>query len=318
MKRLTFILFIFLSLAVMGCSNHEEKRKPAVQQFVHIATGGMVGAYFPLGVAVADLMNSNIPGANASVQSTGASVDNINLMQKGKVDLIFSQNDVLYYAENGLEMFADKKVEGIRGIAALYPETIQILTTDKTITSINQLRGKRVSVGPVGGANIVQLSQILNEYGFSIKEIIPVNLSFTETAEALKNGTIDAGIITAGIPTAAIQDVALAKEVSLISIDDAVIERLIEKYPFYSKAVIPVYTYKNQAKEIHSLDVKAVLATTSRLDDKLVYNICKVLFNNNQKLKEVHPIAGYINKDNALDGLTLPLASGAARYYQGK
>ena len=318
MKRLTFILFILLSLAVTGCSNGEEARKPAVQQFVHIATGGMVGTYFPLGIAVADLINSNIPGANASVQSTGASVDNINLMQQGKVDLIFSQNDILYYAENGLEMFAGKKVDGLRGIASLYPETIQIITTDKTITSINQLRGKRISVGPIGGATAVQLSQILHEYGFSMKEIIPVNLSFSETAEAFKNGSIDAAIITAGIPTAAIQDVVLTKELSLLSIDEIVIARLIDKYPFYSKAIIPVNTYKNQNREVHSLDVKAVLAANSRLDNKLVYNICKVLFNNNQQLKAVHPIAGYINKESALDGMTLPLAEGAANYYQGK
>ena len=140
---------------IAGCGGSgKDEKKPAAQKFINIATGGTAGTYFPLGGAVADILNKNIPGANASAQSTGASVANINLLQQGKVDLAFVQNDIAYYAVNGVEMFKDKKVAGLKGLATLYPETVQIVTVAKSgVTSIDQLKGKRVAVGAAGSSS---------------------------------------------------------------------------------------------------------------------------------------------------------------------
>lgn len=124
------------------------------KQFLNIATGGTSGTYYPLGGALAELLNNNIKGMNASAQATGAAVANINMLKDGSVDLAFVQNDIAYYAENGTEMFKDNKVDTIRGIAALYPETIQFVTTaDTGITSVSQLKGKRVAVGASGSGS---------------------------------------------------------------------------------------------------------------------------------------------------------------------
>ena len=132
----------------MRCSG---SKSGGEKQFLNIATGGTAGTYYPLGGALAELLNNNIKGMNASAQSTGASVANVNMLKDGSVDLAFIQNDIAYYAVNGSEMFKDNKVAGLRGLAALYPETIQFVTTaDKGIKSIADLKGKKVAVGAAG------------------------------------------------------------------------------------------------------------------------------------------------------------------------
>ena len=136
---------------VAGCGGGDKKaeeKKPAAQKFLNIATGGTAGAYYPIGGAVADVLNKNIPGANASAQSTGAAVANVNLLKEGKVEIAFLQNDIAYYAVNGTEMFKDKKVPNIYGLATLYPETVQIVTLKKSgIKSIADFKGKKIAVG---------------------------------------------------------------------------------------------------------------------------------------------------------------------------
>lgn len=317
MKKLLFGIFILIVLVTMGCSRDREIKKPAVQKFINIATGGMAGTYFPLGVAIADILNSDIPGANASAQSTGASVANINLLQQGKVDLIFAQNDVVYYAANGQEMFKDKKVDDLRGIATLYPETIQVISLDKNLKSLNQLRGKRIAVGPQGSGNEANAKHILKEYGISFKDVIISNLSFADAIKALEEGSIDIAFVTAGQPTAAIEKLANEKEITLIGIDEQVASALIDKYPFYTRNVILANTYRNQSSAVQSVAVKAMLVVAARLDDRLTFDICKTIFANTERLTAAHPAAGHLNANNALDGMPVPLAGGAEKYYRG-
>ena len=132
------------------------------KQFLNIATGGTAGTYYPLGGALAEILNQNIKGMNASAQSTGASVANVNMLKDGSVDIAFIQNDIAYYAANGKEMFKDNKVDSLRGLAALYPETIQFVTTqDKGIKTIADLKGKKVAVGASGSGAEANARQIL-------------------------------------------------------------------------------------------------------------------------------------------------------------
>ncbi|MBQ8491553.1 MAG: TAXI family TRAP transporter solute-binding subunit, partial [Acidaminococcaceae bacterium] len=157
-KFLAFLMaFAVIGSVLAGCGGGDKKKdapKPAAdsgKKFINIATGGTAGTYYPLGGALADILNKNVPGANASAQSTGASVANVNLLKEGKVDIAFIQNDIAYYAATGTEMFKDKKVESLKGLATLYPETVQIVTTAKTgIKTVADLKGKRVAVGAAG------------------------------------------------------------------------------------------------------------------------------------------------------------------------
>lgn len=210
------------------------------KQFLNIATGGTSGTYYPLGGALAELLNNNIKGMNASAQATGAAVANINMLKDGSVDLAFVQNDIAYYAENGTEMFKDNKVDTIRGIAALYPETIQFVTTaDTGITSVSQLKGKRVAVGASGSGSEANARQILAAYGITYDDIEPQYLSFGEAVDALKDGNVDAGVVVAGFPTAAIQDLSANKSAVVLDIDAATAAKLKEQYPYYNAITIP-------------------------------------------------------------------------------
>ncbi len=142
------------------------------QTFVNIATGGTAGTYFPLGGALAEIWNANIKGVNATAQSTGASVANINLLRDGKNEVIMVQNDICYYAVNGLEMFKDKAFADIRGLLTLYNETCQVITlADKGITKISDLKGKRVAVGAAGSGAEANARQILEAAGLTYKDL---------------------------------------------------------------------------------------------------------------------------------------------------
>lgn len=294
-------------MILTGCG--EEKN------FLNIATGGTAGTYYPLGGALAEILNNNIEKMNASAQSTGASVANVNMLKDGSVDIAFIQNDIAYYALNGTEMFKDNKISKLRGIASLYPETVQfVTTTDKHIKSIADLRGKKVAVGAAGSGVEANARQILEAYGITYDDIDERFLSFGEAADALKDGNVDVGIVVAGFPTAAIQDLSANKSAMIIPVDDDKIEGLMAKYPYYTKAVIPAGTYKGQNEDVRSLAVKCVIVATDALSDDLGYKITKAIYEHLDRMKAAHSVGKYITKEAALDGMSIPMNGGAEKY----
>lgn len=320
-KVLAFMMaLMMLGTLIAGCGGSgKDEKKPAAQKFINIATGGTAGTYFPLGGAIADILNKNIPGANASAQSTGASVANINLLQQGKVDLAFVQNDIAYYAANGTEMFKDKKVAGLKGIATLYPETIQIVTLDKSgITSLDQIKGKRVAVGAAGSGTEANARQILAAYGLTYQDVSVQYLSFGEASSALKDGNVDVAFVTAGHPTAAIQDIATQHKVVLIPVDAAKADALIAKYPFYTKVNIPAKTYTNQNTDVSAVAVRCMLVVSEKMDTQLGYDITKAIFSNLERLKAAHAAAGAVSKASAKDGMSITLNAGSDKYFKEK
>lgn len=285
------------------------------KQFLNIATGGTSGTYYPLGGALAELLNNNIKGMNASAQATGAAVANINMLKDGSVDLAFVQNDIAYYAENGTEMFKDNKVDTIRGIAALYPETIQFVTTaDTGITSVSQLKGKRVAVGASGSGAEANARQILAAYGITYDDIEPQYLSFGEAVDALKDGNVDAGVVVAGFPTAAIQDLSANKSAVVLDIDAATAAKLKEQYPYYNAITIPAGTYPGQETDVNTICVKCILIGTDKLRDDMGGEIAKILYSNLDRMTAAHAVGKYITKDTALEGMSIKMNAGAEKY----
>ncbi len=289
------------------------------KQFLNIATGGTAGTYYPLGGALAELLNQNIKDMNASAQSTGASVANVNMLKDGSVDLAFIQNDIAYYAANGTEMFKDNKVESLRGIAALYPETVQFVTTaDKGIKSISDLKGKKVAVGASGSGTEANARQILGAYGITYDDIDVQYLSFGEAADALKDGNVDVGVVVAGFPTAAIQDLAANKSAALVTVDTEHADQLIQKYPYYTKVTVPKGTYPGQDEDINTVAVKCVIVTTDKLSDDLGEQIVKAIYEHLDRMKAAHAVGKYITKDTALEGMSIKMNAGAEKYLKSK
>ncbi len=319
MKRLMLASLACVAGAAIltGCggSSSSSSSSSAEKQFLNIATGGTSGTYYPLGGALAELLNKNIPGMNASAQATGAAVANINMLKDGSVDLAFVQNDIAYYAVTGTEMFTDNKIESLRGIAALYPETIQFVTTaDTGITSVDQLKGKRVAVGAAGSGSEANARQILGAYGITYDDIQPQYLSFGEAVDALKDGNVDAGVVVAGFPTAAIQDLAASQSAVVLDIDDATAAQLKEQYPYYNPIVIPAGTYPGQDNDVHTIAVKCIVIGTDKISDEMGGKIVEILYSNLDRMVTAHAVGKLMTKETALEGMSVPMNAGADAY----
>jgi TRAP transporter TAXI family solute receptor len=250
-KRGLVLMLVLSLLATMmiGCQQEPAEQDEGQQQaetvFINIGTGGTAGTYYPLGGAMAEILKANIPGVNATAESTGASSANINMLNQGEIELALVQNDVSYYADLGIELFEEQgKIEGLRAIATLYPEVCQIITTKNTgITSVADFAGKKIAVGAAGSGVEANARQILAAYGLSYEDIKPQYLSFAEAAAGLKDGNIDAGFITAGTPTSAVLDLSAQNQVVLISIDDAIADLCwILLYPYADCCSARIYS----------------------------------------------------------------------------
>jgi TRAP transporter TAXI family solute receptor len=319
-KRSIVLLLTLAMLATLaiGCGSSEsgDQTPQAQTQYINIATGGTAGTYFPLGGAMAEILNSNIPGVNATAEATNASVANVNLLNGGSVQLAFIQNDISYYASEGVEMFADNQVSGLQALATLYPETVQIITLDKSgINTVADMKGKRIAVGAAGSGVEANARQILAANGITYDDINVQYLSFAEAANGLKDGNIDAGFITAGFPTAAIQDIAAQHNVVLIPVTDETADKLIAQYPFYTRVTIPAGTYPKQDEDVQSVAVKAMLVTTEGMDEQMAYDVTKAIYTSLDKLKAAHSVGALITKESAKDGISIPMHPGAEKYF---
>ena len=308
----TVLATVVMAAFLVGCGEDSTPKK-----FIHIATGGTAGTYYPIGGAIAEILNKNIPGMNASAQSTGATVSNINLLKGGDVDLAIVQNDITYYAINGTEMFDKNKVKNLKGIATLYPETCQWVTLDSSnIRSVADLKGKRVAVGAIGSGAEANARQILEAYGITYNDIEVQYLSFAEGANALKDGNVDAAFLTAGYPTAAVQDIASQNKIRILALDENKINELSGKYSFYTKTVIPAGTYTGFDEDVQTVSVMAMLVCNDRVDDELGYQITKAIFTNLDRLKATHSAVANIDKKDAMSGMSLEMNKGAEKFFK--
>ena len=308
-RVMTVICALAFAVAAAGCGGSGEK-----EQFINIATGGTAGTYYPIGGAIAEVLNKN--GMNASAQSTGASVANINMLKDKQVELAIVQNDITYYAVNGLEMFKETgKVENLFGIASLYPETCQfIVREDSGIKSIADLRGKRVAVGAAGSGAEANARQILEAYGITYNDIDEQFLSFAEGAYALKDNTVDAAFVTAGYPTASVQDVASQNRIRILPVGEDQIKILSEKYPFYTKTVIPAGVCQGFDEDVTTVSVMAILVANDKIDAALGEKLTKAIFDNVDKIAAAHAAGKNINRETALEAMDfITMNEGAAK-----
>lgn len=286
-----------------------------------MATGGTAGTYYPLGGAMAQIINSRVKDVNVSIQSTGASVANIRMIQNGEVDLALVQTDIADYAWNGTEMFTDDgKLQNFRVIASLYPELIQVVArAESGIDSIADLKGKKVSVGAPGSGTEANARQILEIYGLTYKDLAQVQyLSFAESAEAFKDKHIDAFFVTAGIPNAGIQDTATMHKIQVLAVPDNMYKNLHDKYGFYGQALIPAGCYINQTEQVKTVAVQAVLIARRDLDEDVVYGMTAALFDNLSELAATHAKGKEMSLEGALVGVSTPLHPGAEKYFKEK
>jgi len=283
-----------------------------------LATGGTAGTYYPFGGAMAKIWNSKIKDMNVTAQTSGASAENVRLINKKEVELALVQSDTLDFAFNAKEAFKEP-LKAMNAIAVLYPEIIQVVVgAASPIKSIADLKGKKVGVGAPGSGTEANFRQLLDAYGMKKEDVNAQFLSFSESAEAYKDKHIDAFIVTAGIPNAGIMDVATQNEIRILDIPADITAKLTQKYPFLAAAKIPANTYKGQTTEASTVAVTAVLICGSSLSEAMVYNLTKALFENQAELAAAHAKGKELNPQYAVKGVSIPFHPGAVKYFKEK
>ncbi|MDL2317487.1 TAXI family TRAP transporter solute-binding subunit [Eubacteriales bacterium OttesenSCG-928-A19] len=312
MKKRSALLLACLLILAMGIapSAHAET-------FLSIATGGTSGTYYPLGGDIANLFNSTIDGIKANAQATGGTAENLRLINAGDAELGTVQNDVSAYAFEGIDSFDGEVIDTFSVITSLYPEVVQLVArADVGIDSIEDLKGKRVSVGAAGSGTYFNAIHMLEAAGMSLDDIDEQFLSFSESGDAAKNRQIDAFFCTAGIPNAAITELTSGSEAKVIALDGATIDAMIAAKPFYVDFTIPGGTYPGIDDDVRTVAITALLVCTNDLDEDLVYQMTKSLYEKGDELL-THAKKTEITLDTALDGVgNLPIHPGAERYYK--
>ena len=279
-------------------------------------TGGTAGTYFAYGTVLATHISNNTDISVTAVAGTG-SADNIDALDIGDAQLAFVQNDVANYAYNGIrfERYNGKPITNFRAVAALYTETVQLVTCNPEIKSVNDLKGKNVSIGSSGSGVYFNAMDFLAAYGLTEADINPQYLSFGDSAEALKDGKIDAAFVVAGAPTPAVTDLATSKAMFLVSLDDEAVGKLQEISPVYTRSVIPAGTYAGQEADVVTVGVKATIIAAEDVPEDTVYTIVKAIFDGKADITDAHAKGADLDLAYASE-CGLPYHPGAVKYFQ--
>ncbi|QYH19522.1 TAXI family TRAP transporter solute-binding subunit [Corynebacterium aquatimens] len=284
--------------------------------FVTIATGGTSGPYYQIGATMSQILNREL-GADSSVQATGASVENIQLLVDGNAEVAFAMGDATRQAIDGTGPFEGKgKVNELKAITALYPNYVQIVTTSKSgIKSVEDLRGKRVGVGDKNSGVELNAQMILDAHGMNYDDINEDFLSYSDAIDQMKNGQIDAAFVTSGLPNSSVMDLVTTEDVVVVPIEGAGMDALLKKYPFFDKSAIPGGTY-DEAEDVPTAAITNQLLVSPSLSDDQVYAITKALFENLDEIHSAHNAAKGITLESVEDGLATELHPGARRYFE--
>lgn len=284
-----------------------------------LATGGTSGVYYPLGGAIGQVLSSKSNGAlSITAQATGASGENMRLVEAGDVDFAIVQNDVADAAYFGKAPFR-MKLENVRAIARLYPEYLHVVSSkDSGVTKIEDFKGKKVSVGARGSGNEVNCRQIFDFYGLDYKNLQPIFLPYGETADQFKDRNLDGFVFTIGTPNPAIQDITTTQDVVFVPLEGAKADAVIAKFPYMVKDAIPAGTYKGQTEAVPTLSVQAILVANKNMPDDVAYELTRLIYENNAAVAKAHSKGSEIKLENATDGVTIPLHPGAERYLKEK
>ncbi|MFZ3579961.1 TAXI family TRAP transporter solute-binding subunit [Virgibacillus sp. DJP39] len=321
MKKFLFIttLLLALSMLLVACGDDgktdtaSEGEGEKAPEFLSMLTGGTSGTYYPLGGEMASIITDET-GIQTDAISSNASADNVISLQEEEAQLAFVQTDVTANAIEGINSFEGNPVDNVLAIGSLYPETIQIVTTkDSGIESVEDLKGKTVSVGAPGSGTYVNAEQILKVHGISMDDIDAQNLDFGESTGGIQDGNIDAAFITSGTPTGAVEGLSATTDVSIVPISQDKIDELVKEYPYYATDVIKAGTYGLE-EDVTTVAVLAMLAVTDSLSEDVVYDITKAIFENTDKI--THAKGEYVTKESALDGIGIDLHPGAKKYFK--
>jgi len=312
MKRISLaVLFIFIAGSIAS---------PALPKttFISVGTGGTGGIYYPYGGGVAEIWSKYVEGVKAVAEVTGASVENVKLAHKGETVVGEVMGDVAVAGFNGLSKFNGKKHD-ILSMAIMYPNLLQVVALKSAgVTDITQVKGRSISTGSPGSGTNFMAEAVLKALKIAPDSYKDSRLSFTENANALRDGTIDVGIWSVGPGTSSILDLATTHEIHILGFTPEQTRQILAANQTYSAVELAGGVYRGIDKPVSTIGVWNVMICQASLDTEMVYNLVKALFEHNDYLQKIHPSAAYTTPENAVKYSPIPLHPGTIKYLEEK
>ena len=293
----------------------------AQEKFITIGTGGKTGVYFVVGQSICRLVNrdSAKTGLKCTAPSTGGSIANINAIKAGDMDMGVAQSDWQFHAYNGSSQFEGDKFDKERAVFSVHAEPFNVIArADSGIESFDDLKGKRVNVGNPGSGQRATMEVVLDAKGWTMDDFaLASELKPAEQAAALGDNKVDAIIYTVGHPNGSIQEAVSTVDAKLVPVEGEAIDKLVADNPFYAYSTIPGGMYKGTDADVKTFGVKATFVTSADVDEEVVYEVVKAVFDNFDRFKKLHPAFENLKEEEMIkDGLSAPLHDGAAKYYK--
>jgi len=290
----------------------------AQTQFVSIGTGGTGGIYYPYGGGVAEIWTRYVKDVRAVAEVTGASVENVKLAHKGETVIGEVMGDVAVAGFNGLSKFKGKKHD-ILSMAIMYPNLLQVVALKKSgITNIEQIKGKKISSGSPGSGTNFMAETVFKALGIPLDSYKDSRLSFTESANALRDGTIEVGVWSVGPGTSSILDLATTHDIHILTFTPEQQKKILAANKEYSAVDLAGGVYRGVDSPVPTIGVWNVMICQASLDADMVYNLVKALYEHQDYLIKIHPSASYTTAENAVKYSPIPLHPGTVKYLKEK
>ena len=312
MKKTTLWLAAMLAAAAADAP-------ASAQQFVNVLTGGTSGVYYPLGVALTNVLAKALPNAKVSVQATNASVENLNLLQSGRGELAFTLGDSLSDAWNGkADAGFAQPLKKLRGVAGIYPNYVQIVATGSSgIKTLADFKGKRISVGAPKSGTELNARAVLRAAGLTYADFTKVEyLPFGDTVDLMKNRQLDLTLQSAGLGVSSLKDLATSIDIVVVPVPADIVRKIND--PAYQATVIPANTYQGQTADVPAIAIPNFLVTREEVPAETVHAMLAALYDNLPSLIAAHAAAKDIKLENGAKGMPVPLHPGAEKFFREK
>lgn len=294
----------------------------ADQQFVTIGTGGVTGVYYPTGGSICRLVNKTRKehGIRCSVESTGGSIYNLNTIAAGELDMGVAQSDWQYHAYHGTSKFKDAGPnKNLRAVFSVHPEPFTVVARkDSGIKEFKDLKGKRVNIGNPGSGQRGTMEVVMKAFGWTKADFkLASELKSAEQGKALCDNKIDAMVFTVGHPSGSIKEPTTSCDCLIVPVTGPEIDKLVKDNAYYRMATIPGGMYRGTDTDTKTFGVGATFVSSSEVDEVVIYNVVKAVFENFDQFKKLHPCFKVLKKEEMIkDGLSAPLHKEAIKYYK--
>jgi len=318
MRRTAYVLLLLTCTVAVACGGEtsSEGGGSAASQFLSMGTAPPGGAFFVVGGALVEVFNEHAGGASMTAEATSGSQENIRRIGSGELDFALSNAAITYFAVRGTEGW--DQAYPMRSVMTLAPNVAMFVApAGGDVSSISDLAGERVSVGPAGAGFEYFIRPLLAAHGLSYDDFTPVNATQAGAVDLLTDGSVAAAFLGGAVPTASITQASATQDIMLVPFDPAAREQLIADFLFFRPATIPAGTYRGVDTDYEGLDVGSMhLITSADADEELVYQVTKTLYENRDDVVQRHPAGRAINANNAARNTGTEFHPGAIRYYR--